>query len=514
MNKPEIPEQKSEEKAKEKSEEKSKEKSKEQKSEEFYTINEKYEIISRIGSGGFSKVYLSEDQTTKKKYAIKVINEATSEFKKEVSILEKVSSSNNPYIINLIKYGESQIKKNSKEESQYIILEYASKGELFDYIEEADNGLEEEYAKIIFRKILEGVQAIHKSDICHRDLKMENILLDEFFNPKISDFGLATELQGKDGSRKLTGLVGTPGYYAPEMIKGESYDGIKVDIFCLGIILFNINTGKKGFFNAYYPDPLYNYIIDKNFNKYWDKMKFHIGEKTKEFKDLYIKMIEYNPEKRISSIDEILKHPWMKEINDLEKNNNEEYEKLEKKVYEKFKELDVKVKNKNEAMNTNNNFNINTGIGENKDLSDDLEVEYFNLDLTPKYILKTDLYMKHYIKINGEFNPAGFMNALANKIKNNYGDKCQIKENEKKLKFNAIFETSEEIEIEGWGELENLKEEKNDDIIFERKECIIQIKLFEYLNGGYVVRFDKIQGEIEYFHKNMNNIKKIIKNML
>ena len=118
-------------------------------------------------------------------------------------------------------------------------------------------------------------------------------------------------------------------------------------------------------------------------------------------------------------------------------------------------------------MNTNNNFNINTGMGENKDLSDDLEVEYFNLDLTPKYILKKDLYMKHYIKINGEFNPAGFMNVLANKIKNNFGDKCQIKENEKKLKFNVIFENSEEIEIEGWGELENLKEEKKDNILFE-----------------------------------------------
>ena len=176
--------------------------------------------------------------------------------------------------------------------------------------------------------------------------------------------------------------------------------------------------------------------------------------------------------------------------------------------------MDAKITNQNETVNTNNNFNINTGMGENKDLSDDLEVEYFNLDLTPKYILKADLYMKHYIKINGEFNPARFMNVLANKIKNNFGDKCQIKENEKKLKFNVIFENSEEIEIEGWGELENLKDEKKDNILFERKECIIQIKLFEYLNGGYVVRFEKIQGEIEYIHKNMNNIKKIIKNML
>ena len=90
----------------------------------------------------------------------------------------KISSFNNPYIINLIKYGESQIKKNSKEKSQYIILEYASKGEFLNYIDATDKGLEEKYAKFIFGKILDGVLAIHKSGLCPRDLKMDNILLD------------------------------------------------------------------------------------------------------------------------------------------------------------------------------------------------------------------------------------------------------------------------------------------------------------------------------------------------
>ena len=63
-------------------------------------------------------------------------------------------------------------------------------------------------------------------------------------------------------------------------------------------------------------------------------------------------------------------------------------------------------------------------------------------------------------------------------------------------------------------EMKNLKEEENDEILVERKKSIIQIKLFESLNGGYVVRFVKKQGEIEDFHKNMNNVKTIIKNML
>ena len=117
--------------------------------------------------------------------------------------------------------------------------------------------------------------------------------------------------------------------------------------------------------------------------------------------------------------------------------------------------------------------------------------------------------MKYYTKINGDINPAGFMNSLANEIKKKYGEKCQIKENYQKLKFNAIFENSEE---------EELKEEKvnsNDaEILIERKESIIQIKLFESVNGGYVIRFNRNQGEIEDFLKHLDNVKKIIKNIL
>ena len=484
-------------------------------SEEFYMIDKKYIIIIKIGEGGFGKVYLAEDQTTKKKYAIKVINEANPDFQKEISILKKVSSLNNSYIINLINSGESLIKKNSNVKSQYIILEYASKGDFFDYIEATKKGLEERYAKFIFRKILKGVQAIHESGFCHRDLKMENILLDEFFNPRICDFGLSAEIQGKDGSGKLTVFVGTKGHYAPEILERKSYDGIKVDIFCLGIILFNINTCKIGFEKAKKKNYLYNLIINENFDDYWKLIEFNIGTIPELLKKLYIKMVAYNPDSR-PSIKEILEDPWMKEINDL---NDEEFKKLEKEVYEKFKELEIIVNKNNETLNTNKDFNPNDkGFEKNKDISDYDEREYFNLDLTPKYILKTGLNMKHYIKINGNFNPAEFMNSLANEIKKKFGDNCQIKENEQKLKFNVIFENSEEIEEENENEkkeeMEDLEEEKSDEVLNDSKNSIIQIKLFESLNGGYVVRFAKRQGEIEDFHKNMNDVKKIIKDML
>ena len=171
-----------------------------EKSKKEFIINEiTYTNIVKIYDGDYSKVYLGEDQKTKKKYAIKILK-PESDLKKEVSILIKVSALNNPYIINLITYGEGHIKKNKKnsfEEKKYVVLEYALKGDIFDYINKANNGLEEIYAKFIFKKILDGVQAIHEAGICHRDLKMTNILMDEFFNPKICDLVSQQKLKMK-----------------------------------------------------------------------------------------------------------------------------------------------------------------------------------------------------------------------------------------------------------------------------------------------------------------------------
>ena len=373
--------------------------------------------------------------------------------------------------------------------------------------------------KIIFKKILEVVQAIHESGICHRDLKMNNILVDEFFNPKICDFGFATEIQGKDGSKLLTEYLGTPNYAAPEMYESRPYDGIKADIFSLGVILLNIVMCNIGFFHAYKSDHFYKYIIKKKYDDYWAIVENQIGKVPELVKKLYIRMIAYKPKER-PSIKEILTDPWMKEINDL---NAEEYKKLEKKVYEKFLELEKDMNKGNETIDTNQNFEQNINFEKNKNLSEnEFEQQYFKLHLRAKYILQTGLNMKHYIKINGNLNPAGFMNSLANAIKKKYDDKCKIEENDKKLKFKIIFKNLKEIGEENQNEKdeelkeEDLEKDKSNDteILIERKECIIKIKLFESINGGYVVRFTRNQGEIEDFYKHLDNLKIIIKNLL
>ena len=481
-------------------------------------INNRYKIIEKKGRGASSIVYLAEDLTTKKQYAVKILKEMSSSFKNEIQMLEKVSSLHNPYIVNLIEYGEGPVKigLKSPQNQQYFVLEYASKGEIFDYIYCFRKGLKEKYAKLVFKKILKGVQACHNTGICHRDLKMQNILVDEFFNPKICDFGFATEIEGKDGSGKLNQFLGTLNYAAPEIFLHRPYNGIKVDIFSLGVVLINLVTCKIGFVQATRKDKYYKYIMVKKYAQYWEKVISQIGEMSEDLKKLYIKMVCYNPDER-PSIEEILNDPWMEEINNL---NESEYQKLEKEIYEDFKEREKKVIESNENISSSSNEDMS--MDNNRGLEED-DNKYFNLDLSPKYNLKTGLNMNNYIKINGKINPTKFMNSLANKIMSEYKEYCTIEPSKKTLKFNVIFEIPEEDEEEKNEEESKIEEELDklgleniDDFEdgIEQKDSIIQVKLFESINGGYLVRFVRKGGEIEEYHKNLDKIISLMKKIL
>ena len=481
-------------------------------------INNRYKIIEKKGRGASSIVYLAEDLTTKKQYAVKILKEMSSSFKNEIQMLEKVSSLHNPYIVNLIEYGEGPVKigLKSPQNQQYFVLEYASKGEIFDYIYCFRKGLKEKYAKLVFKKILKGVQACHNTGICHRDLKMQNILVDEFFNPKICDFGFATEIEGKDGSGKLNQFLGTLNYAAPEIFLHRPYNGIKVDIFSLGVVLINLVTCKIGFIQATRKDKYYKYIMVKKYKQYWDSVIGQIGDISEDLKKLYIKMVCYNPDER-PSIEEILNDPWMEEINNL---NESEYKKLEKEIYEDFKEREKKVIESNENISSSSNEDMS--MDNNRGLEED-DQKYFNLDLSPKYNLKTGLNMNNYIKINGKINPTKFMNSLANKIMSEYKEYCTIEPNKKTLKFNVIFEIPEEDEEEKNEEESKIEEELDklgleniDDFEdgIEQKDSIIQVKLFESINGGYLVRFVRKGGEIEEYHKNLDKIISLMKKIL
>lgn len=137
---------------------------------------------------------------------------------------------------------------------------------------------------------------MHAKGYAHRDLKPENILLARDFNLKLADFGFSCLAKGKDGSGVLHTKLGTEGYMAPE-IATKNYDGMKVDIFAAGVILFIMYAGNPPFEKAVPNDPYYRLIKDKNYDTFW---KAHSRKRPHNFfndgfKDIVIKMIAYNP---------------------------------------------------------------------------------------------------------------------------------------------------------------------------------------------------------------------------
>ena len=283
-------------------------------------IGKEYLILREIDQGLSSIVYLVKSMVTGQKYVAKVYKTKSEYYLNEVSSLKILSSLNCPNIIHIISYGDEPIIKDGipeKESHQYIILDYVPNKDLFSYVKGL-NGLEENECKFIFYKILKAVEICHKNGICHRDLKLENILLDENYNPIICDFGFSSLIENADRTKKLTEYIGTESYLPPEIIRRRPYDGYKCDIFCLGVILFTLVFCSFGFGTATYFNKFYKLIMKNKFEQYWEEIGNNLGHEkinniSPELKRLYFKMVNFDPNKR-PSIEEILNDEWMIDI--------------------------------------------------------------------------------------------------------------------------------------------------------------------------------------------------------
>lgn len=160
------------------------------------------------------------------------VPEASELIKKEICVHRMLSHEN------IIKfYGQRQ-----ENDLQYIFLEYASGGELFDRIE-PDIGMPQSHAHRYFSQLIAGVEYLHNKGITHRDLKPENLLLDENDNLKISDFGMATIFRYNGKERLLAKRCGTLPYVAPEVLIKE-YKAEPADIWSCGVILVTLLAGE------------------------------------------------------------------------------------------------------------------------------------------------------------------------------------------------------------------------------------------------------------------------------
>jgi serine/threonine protein kinase len=198
-----------------------------------------------------------------------------------------------------------------------MIMEYAEGGELFNYVLEKKH-LSEDESRRIFQQIIDAIYYLHQIGVCHRDLKLENILMNENNEPILCDFGFSGEIKGEDGTGRLVTFVGTNSYACPEILRCKPYDGIKCDIFSLGVILFILCFKCFGFGSALPNDYLYRLIIKKRYDQYWEEVGKKIGKEkinniSPELKALILKMISFVPNER-PSIEDILNEDCMKNV--------------------------------------------------------------------------------------------------------------------------------------------------------------------------------------------------------
>ena len=472
-------------------------------SEKEEQIDNKYIIKEKIGSGGQANAFLVTEKGNNKNYVAKVSKQDNDSMNNEINILKELKEYNNPYITNLIDSGEGKIIRINREPKtrKYCILEYAPNGNIFDYIYCKHSGLGELHSKIIFQKIMKGISFIHEHNICHRDIKLDNILFDENFSPKICDFGFACE-----NTENLNINLGTSGYKPPEVGRSKPYDGCKVDIFCLGVSLIRLVIGTSAFGKATRNDQKYHMIMQKKYKEYWEIVESQNNDLklSEEFKDLYIKMILYNPQLRLTA-KEVLEHPWFKEINEMDETLKKD---LESKIKEEFIKLIPLVK-ENSLKEMNAADKISERALYNVRSYRDEEESYFNPEMRVKFT-NTPIKMDNCIKIKGYINPNKFLNSLVYKINKEFDmDNCLIQTSIDQPKFNLTFENNDD-EMDDEEDNENENDEDEDE---EGDEIIVQIKLYK-TSDGHLLRFIKKRGNRNDFLDKFIILSKLVEEII
>ncbi|KAI9351267.1 kinase-like domain-containing protein [Obelidium mucronatum] len=263
-----------------------------------------YHLIRTIGEGEFGKVKLATHSQTGREVAIKLCKKSQviatpngyTKLMREISTLKMVKS--HPYIISLIEVIETDAYIA-------IVMELAKGGELFEHIL-TNRCLNEDESRKLFAQIICAVGFIHSIGIVHRDLKLENILLDGEQNVLVTDFGFANRSLGPDGFLRTS--CGSPCYAAPELVTSDGYVGESADIWSCGVILFSMIAG----YLPYDDDPenpdgdninlLYNYILETKL-EYPDHVPI-------DCQKLINRILVPDPQYR-ANMDEIMGHVWL-----------------------------------------------------------------------------------------------------------------------------------------------------------------------------------------------------------
>ncbi|OMJ74463.1 hypothetical protein SteCoe_26617 [Stentor coeruleus] len=255
-----------------------------------------YIIGTQIGQGAYAIVRSAILKKNNQKIALKTYerNKLVDPHRKrcvkrEIDVLEILNHEN---IVKLIEVIDTP-------KHLHLAMEYVGGSSLHSYLKRRPNRrLEEHEARRIFKQVIQAIEYTHGRNVCHRDIKLENILLDEENNVKIIDFGFATCFPH---DRKVKLFCGTPSYMAPEIVNRIEYSGPPADIWALGVLLYILICGNYPF-RAQDDKELYKKI---QFGQYTIPSSISQGARS-----LINRILRLHPEKR-PNISELIKDPWL-----------------------------------------------------------------------------------------------------------------------------------------------------------------------------------------------------------
>jgi len=289
------------------------------------TLN-KYLVGKTLGTGSF-KVKALYDPATQRTFAAKICQDCLQRpiLSREASVISTLNQAGIPNVIQIVDYLENReipVKKkggknvavkasNTYEYKAVIIMELAINGTIFDFVDYS-KGFNEKLARSYFKELIITVNGIHNLGYVHRDIKLENILLDEHFKLKLADFGFAKDFDENTKERMSTRL-GTEYYMAPEMRRASRYSGVKTDVFACGVFLFIMVLGRPPWYQATPNDPLYKFFFEETPEKFWEVVEKKLNN-GKEFnmglKLLLNDMFMPDPQRRMT-IDKVFEYEWM-----------------------------------------------------------------------------------------------------------------------------------------------------------------------------------------------------------
>ena len=258
-----------------------------------HKLKQRFNVIRKLGKGTYGKVQLAINKETGQEVAIKTIKKTKIENEQDLQRVRReiqiMSSIEHPHIIHIYEVFENKDKI-------VLIMQYAPGGELYEYVSQS-RLLDDSEARRLFRQIATAIYYCHQNKICHRDLKLENILLDEKNNAKIADFGLSNVF---DKHRQLKTFCGSPLYASPEIVQGSPYEGPEVDCWSLGVLLYTLVYGAMPFDGSNF----------KRLVKQISEASYYEPEQRSPASPLISKLLCADPLKRANILD-ICSDPWV-----------------------------------------------------------------------------------------------------------------------------------------------------------------------------------------------------------